>query len=179
MLVSVYKMADVGFNTDYENQYFFKTYDEMPDVLPLSLMMRVRDRNHYLEVESRVLSPTEDIRQNAQLLICKVNAYGLMGTCLSKDRKTGNIKVGFNKNRESAKVHDPFLGQKAIQQFERDNSEAANKARQFFGEQEIDVILQVPSGVTAAMTSQFMVKYRCPEKKERVLVDIGLNIKSW
>jgi len=40
-------------------------------------------------------------------------------------------------------------------------------------------MLQVAEGVTAAMTSSFMVKYKSPETKDRVLVDIGLNIKSW
>ena len=40
-------------------------------------------------------------------------------------------------------------------------------------------MLQVPEGVTAAMTSSFMLKYRSPETKDHVLVDIGLNIKSW
>lgn len=40
-------------------------------------------------------------------------------------------------------------------------------------------MLQVPDGVTAAMTSSFMVKYKSPETRDRVLVDIGLNIKSW
>lgn len=134
MLVSVYKLHDIGFNTDYENQYFFKQYNDMPDVLPLSLLMRVRNRDHYLEMESRILSPTEDIRANSQLLICKVNAYGLIGNCLNRDRRTGNIKVGFNKVRESAKVHDPFIGQKAIQGYNEQNAEAATKARQFFGE---------------------------------------------
>ena len=40
-------------------------------------------------------------------------------------------------------------------------------------------MLKVPSGVTAAMTSSFMIKYKNPETKDRALVDIGLNIKSW
>ena len=129
VLVSVYRMQEIGFNTDYENQYFFKQYCEMPEVVPLSLMMRVRNHDHYLDVESRIVSPAEEITPNSQLLICKVNAYGLLGHCLSKDRRTGNIKVGFNKSRESAKVHDPFLGQKAIKSYNEENKEAANKAR--------------------------------------------------
>lgn len=29
------------------------------------------------------------------------------------------------------------------------------------------------------MTSSFMIKYTNPETRDRVLVDIGLNIKSW
>jgi len=40
-------------------------------------------------------------------------------------------------------------------------------------------MLQQQEGVTAAMTSSFMVKYKSPETRDRVLVDIGLNIKSW
>lgn len=40
-------------------------------------------------------------------------------------------------------------------------------------------MLAEKEGVTAAMTSSFMIKYRNPDTKDRVLVDIGLNIKSW
>lgn len=45
------------------------------------------------------------------------------------------------------------MGQKAIEQYATENAVAAQKMKQYFGEQEIDVMLQVEQGVTAAMTS--------------------------
>ena len=134
MLCSVYKVSDVKFNPVYDDQYFFKEYEAYEQVMPLSLMMRVRARDHYLDVDTRVLSPDDEILPGSSLLVCKVNAYGLLGTCSSKDRRTGNIKINFDKEREAARVHDPFMGQKAIEQFQNANREAANKARQYFGE---------------------------------------------
>lgn len=40
-------------------------------------------------------------------------------------------------------------------------------------------MLQLKSGLTAALTNSFMIKFRDPDKRENVLIDIGLNIKSW
>jgi len=70
VIASVYKMTDVCFNTDYEDQYFFKQYEDRETLLPFSLMMRVRSREHYMEMETRVLSPNEEIKENDQLLVC-------------------------------------------------------------------------------------------------------------
>jgi hypothetical protein len=71
------------------------------------------------------------------------------------------------------------MAQKAIEAYKNANAAAVNRSQAYFGEQEIDQMLQLPSGVTAAISSSFMIKYRSPETKDRVLVDIGLNIKSW
>jgi len=81
VLVSVYKVADVRFNTDYDDQYFFKQYEDRELVMPLSLMMRVRNREHHLDMETRILAPNDEIRMGSQLVVCRVNAYGLLGTC--------------------------------------------------------------------------------------------------
>ena len=34
-------------------------------------------------------------------------------------------------------------------------------------------------GVTARITSSFMITYKDPETNEKSLVDVGLNMKSW
>ena len=39
--------------------------------------------------------------------------------------------------------------------------------------------MQLDSGITAAITGSITIKYKSPETKDRVLVDIGLNVKSW
>ena len=53
------------------------------------------------------------------------------------------------------------------------------KSMTYFGDAEIDMMNGFKQGVTQAMTSSFMVKFKDPASKERVLVDIGLNVKSW
>ena len=142
-------------------------------------MMRVRHREHSMNVDTRTLDHDTEVKNGSQAIICKVNMYGLMGKITSRDRRSGNFKVAFDKAQEAAKVHDPFMAQKALRTYRTANAEAVNRSQNYFGEREIDMILQVPEGVTAAMTSSFMLKYRSPETKDRVLVDIGLNIKSW
>ena len=141
--------------------------------------MRVRSPDHYMNVDTRTLSPDDEIRSGNLLISAKLNMYGLIGRCVNRDRRSGNFKVNFDKEKESAKVHDPFMGQKALQAYAQANAEELKRSQQYHGENEIDTILQVPEGVTAAMTSSFMVKYKSPETRDRVLVDIGLNIKSW
>ena len=110
VLASCYKVSDVNFNAEYDDQYFFKVYDDRSTILPLSLMMRVRSPNHYMSVDVRTLSPDEEITQGTQLICAKLNMYGLLGRCVNRDRRSGNFKVKFDKASESAKVQDPFMG---------------------------------------------------------------------
>lgn len=86
-------------------------------MLPLSLMMRVRSPEHYMNVDTRVLSPDDEIKPNAPLIVSKLNLYGLIGRCRGKDRRSGNVKIAFDKEQEFAKVHDPFVGRKAIEEY--------------------------------------------------------------
>ena len=44
------------------------------------------------------------------MISAKLNMYGLIGRCVNRDRRSGNFKVNFDKARECAKVHDPFMG---------------------------------------------------------------------
>ena len=62
VIASAYKMTDVCFNTDYEDQYFFKQYEDRETMLPLSLMMRVRSKDHYMDMEMRVGAPDDEIK---------------------------------------------------------------------------------------------------------------------
>ena len=114
VLVSCYKVSDINFNSDYDDQYFFKVYEERPTILPLSLMMRVRHPEHYMNLDKRALSPDDEIVPGTPAIVCKVNMYGLMGFSVNRDKRTGNFKVAIDKTTESSKVHDPFMAQKAI-----------------------------------------------------------------
>ena len=63
-----------------------------------------------MNVDTRIISPDDEIKQGSTLIACKPNIYGLIGKCVSRDRRSGNFKVSFDKERESAKVQDPFMG---------------------------------------------------------------------
>ena len=85
-------------------------YDERPTFMPLSLMLRRRMPEHYLNVDIRTVAHDEEVKKGSLLLINKLNQYGILGKCEFLDRKTGNFKVAIDKAGEQAKVHDPFLG---------------------------------------------------------------------
>ena len=73
-------------------------------------MMRVRSPDHHMNVDTRTLSPDDEVTQGALLISAKLNMYGLIGRCVNRDRRSGNFKVNFDKAKECAKVHDPFMG---------------------------------------------------------------------
>jgi hypothetical protein len=82
-----------------------------------------------MNVDTRALTPDEEITTGAMLITSKLNMYGLLGRCISKDRRSGNIKTSFDKNMECAKVHDPFMGQKAIEAYSKANSVAVSRSQ--------------------------------------------------
>lgn len=48
----------IGVNFDTMHSVFYKIYDEDYNVVPMSLVMKKRDTDHYLNVNSRVNSVT-------------------------------------------------------------------------------------------------------------------------
>lgn len=54
VLVTCSKVQGVNYMGDYDNHYYFKTYQEKFEIVPLSLLVRRRDNSHYLNVDARV-----------------------------------------------------------------------------------------------------------------------------
>lgn len=71
------------------------------------------------------------------------------------------------------------MGQKHLQYLQTVKKDEVEKAKSYFGEEDIDLMLGFKSGVTGRITSSFMLVYKDLETKERNMVDIGLNMKSW
>lgn len=71
------------------------------------------------------------------------------------------------------------MGQKHLQYLQTVKKDDVEKATSYFGEEDIDMMLGFRSGVTARITSSFMLVYKDLETKEKNMVDIGLNMKSW
>ena len=98
VVVSCSKMAGVEFNAEFENPYFFKTYDEKPFQLPLSLMLRVRHNNHHLNIDTRINDRgDEELKSKTPVICLNLNMFGLIGTIENHDRRRNIFKVGFNK----------------------------------------------------------------------------------
>lgn len=76
-------------------------------------------------------------------------------------------------------MHDPFFGQKHISALFATKSEDMEKAKSFFGDQDIEQIMKLKGGIISRITSSFLVSYRNPDDGEKMVVDVGLNIKNF
>ena len=61
VLVSCNKVQNVLYSSEFDNYYFYKTYEESPEILPLSLIVRRRDPKHYLNIDTRTRSLEGDL----------------------------------------------------------------------------------------------------------------------
>lgn len=89
------------------------------------------------------------------------------------------IAMSFDKTREESKVHDPFMGQNLIKRLASENNETMMKGQSFFGDQDIEFQLKLKTGIVSRITSSFLISYRNPENGEKMIVDLGLNIKNF
>ena len=172
VLVRTHRLDAIRFNNEASNHFFYKIYEKDGDWLPLSVLLRSRDPTHHLEMEKRLDNPASFIKSNSEMLCLKAYAFGLKSRCVGIDAESGNPIASFDA-KDAAKVHDPFLGHKIIEQVNQSSG-----AGQYFTDQYIDSQLELPRGTTGALTSSFMLAYRCPVKKSKAIAEIGLNLKS-
>jgi|LauGreDrversion4_2_1035121.scaffolds.fasta_scaffold21579_6 hypothetical protein len=50
-LVTLHRLKEVRFTS--KDNYYYKIYETEPETVPLSMLMRRRDNNHYLNVNMR------------------------------------------------------------------------------------------------------------------------------
>jgi hypothetical protein len=62
VLVTCSKVLGVNYVGEFENQYFYKAYNDKLETVPLSLLVRRRDPTHYLNVDNRVRSIEADLQ---------------------------------------------------------------------------------------------------------------------
>lgn len=102
-----------------------------------------------------------------------------MGRLEAVDARKQLVKLSIDKQAEESKVHDPFMGEKHLRHLHKSNAAQVETAQAFFGETDIDMLLNFKPGTTARITSSFMLTYKDPKSKEKCMVDIGLNLKNW
>ena len=106
--VSVNRVSKVPY--DNKAHLHYKVYDEESLLLPLSLVMRRRDPNHYLNVNQRCHSLLQSFSPASNVLCLNSQLFGVVGTLHSVNSSKGTVKVAFDKESEEQKIHDPFLG---------------------------------------------------------------------
>jgi len=179
VMVTANRIAGVDCYNDLKEYYFYKTYMDQAEMVPLSLIVRKRDPKHCWDVNLRVNSPEQELVKNQQVICLNLNMFGLVGAVQHVDARRGQIKVGFNRATEEKKTHDPFMGQRHLEQEHKKIQGSNERIKTFFGDQEIDRMLGVKSGVVSRITSSFLIAYKSLETHEKQVVDIGLNIKNW
>lgn len=83
---------------------------------------------------------------------------------------------------EGKKVHNPFLGKDALvelQNHEDATNTGAGGKKRWYSEKEIDKMLGLEDGSTSQITSSVALKFKEAKSRDRSLIDIGLNLKSW
>ena len=115
VLVRTHRLDAIRFNNEPGNQFFFKMYEKDGDWLPLSVLMRTRDLTHHLDMEKRLDDPASMKKENSEMLCLKAYEFSLRTRCLGIDAESGNPIASFDA-RDAAKVLDPFLGRKIIEQ---------------------------------------------------------------
>jgi hypothetical protein len=53
------------------------------------------------------------------------------------------------------------------------------KAKSFYGDFDIEQMLNLKGGVVSRITSSFLISYKNPESGEKMVVDLGLNVKNF
>lgn len=101
-----------GIQFDYDSGMFYKIYKEQPDVMPLSLLMRKRDPKHPLDtLTTRVGNQSErELKPKSDVICLNFDKFGLIGKIEHVDIRKQMLTIAFEKEKEEAKVHDPFLG---------------------------------------------------------------------
>lgn len=117
------------------------------------------------------------------------------------------VKIEIDQEAQESKIHNPFLGEnflrkelvesglldeiKAAEQQrkgkkgqehkERADQDGKTKRRtkRFHGDQEIERMLKLDRGIVNKLTGSFLIAFDSPDKDERQVVDVGLNIKNF
>ena len=114
------------------------------------------------------------------------------------------VKIEIDQEAEESKIHNPFLGENFLrkelvesglldeargaehpkkgkkgQDFSEGVDHKGKKTKRYHGDQEIERMLKLERGIVNKLTGSFLIAFDCPDKDERQVVDIGLNIKNF
>ena len=157
-----------------------KVYFKTPMAVPLSVCMQRRAKAHYQNVNEAAKSVYGRVKESAAALSFVPQLLGVLGIARRPEKNT--VRLDVDREAEETKVHHPFFGFTALHTGREGKGEEAKDARTYYKEEEIEEKLGLGKGVVHRLTSSFIVGYqtseREEERKERQVVDIGLNLKN-
>jgi len=164
---------------EYSNQVY-KIYAEELISVPFNAVMRKRSSNHYLNVNERTNTAHGRIEVGKPAILFNQSLLGVMGTVTHKDHHKLSAKLKINKEKEERKIHNPFVAENFLKrEFKEDGRNKALGNKQYYGDQEIEQMLDLDRGVVNKLTGSYLVAFDSPEYEERQVVDIGLNVKNF
>ena len=133
--------------------------------------------------------------------------FGVIGKVKSRDPKKMTVKLEIDQEAEESKVHNPFIGENFLRKElvesglldeiqGKDNAKRGKKSqpgeakskeagsrdgriKRYYGDQEVESALQLDRGVVNKLTGSYLIAFDSPDREERQVVDIGLNIKNF
>jgi len=197
----------VGTEYDDVNNEVYKVYSEQSTTIPFNVCMRKRAAGHYLNVNRRTNSSNGKVVVGQDAICLNQGLFGVIGKVKARDPKKMTAKLEIDQEAEESKVHNPFLGENFLrkelvesglldeiqgrdnakrgkkgQPAEAKSGEAGkrdNKIKRYYGDQEVERALHLDRGVVNKLTGSFLIAFDSPDKEERQVVDIGLNIKNF
>jgi hypothetical protein len=97
VLVTCNRVSGVEF--DYNSGVFYKTYQEKPDIIPLSMLMKRRDVSHPMHtIEMRISANSyQEIVKGAEVICLNMDHFGVVGKVDRVDNRKQVIIVSFDK----------------------------------------------------------------------------------
>ena len=168
-------------SVQYDNtqNVFYKVFFEQTDLVPLCLVMKRRDPQHYLNVNLRCNSVLQSFRQNEPVICLNMQLFGVMGQVASVDPKRQVVKVEFDKDAEEKKIYDPFFGQICLASNMLMPMEQQTANTRYYNEQQIEQELKMKQGIIGRISSSFLVTFAERKKFDRAVIDLGLNLKNY
>lgn len=94
VLVTLSQLQNIEFDPQ---SWFYKTYKEKLDVIPISLLMKKRAPNHHMNMQARLTSDTKNIKKYQEAICLNLhNYYGLIGKVKQIDNRRNTVKVEFD-----------------------------------------------------------------------------------
>ena len=178
-----------GVDYDEMRDEAFKTYKEEVLTLPFNLCMRKRHQSHFHNIEERCNTVHGRISVKQPAICFNQQLLGVVGVVKSIDHKNQTVKLIINKEDEESKIHNPFLAENFlrrelqneghIDQRGQVTQKKKQQARQFYGDQEIEHMLDLEPGTVNKLTGSYLIAYDTPDQDQRQVVDIGLNMKNF
>ena len=174
-LASVKSLIGTEQMKDKVQKKYFKTHM----TLPLSLCMRKRPKDCWLNINERVKFIHSRFETYKPTVCMNDSLFGIMGNAKYLVRETKSIKFEIDREAEEMKLQNPFFGLTFLQKELGPQENDILDKQKYWTDNEIEESLKLPGGTVHKITSSFVLGYDIPGKDSRQVVDLGLNMKNY